>query len=222
MKNKRFTPYHYSSFITSSNKHIIFKDTINHWRKTACIQTTYTLTTTTQPQPHTMSIFSQMKRAHKHKEQGLKPVEQSHEKPSSYKHIPTHAASDAITGSPASWDAKERSKIREENRKRSAMAAAQAHAYHMNMPSAPQGGSGSSSVAYTSGEVTPMVPPPGAISWNVPNYSNPYSDEDPYTRPSSHKGKEVDRRGACYFDSPHGSPSSNKGSFQAAQTSAWI
>lgn len=169
-----------------------------------------------------MSIFSQMKRAHKHKEQSTKPVEQSYEKPNAYKHIPTHAASDAITGSPASWDAKERTKIREENRKRSAMAAAQAHAHHMNMSSASQGGSGSSSVAFTSGEDTPMIPTPGAISWSIPNYSSPYSEEDNYARPSSHKGKEVDRRGACYFDSPHESPSSNKGSFPAAQTSAWI
>ena len=169
-----------------------------------------------------MSIFSQMKRARQHKEQSPKPSERNDEKPIPYKHIPTHAASDAITGSPASWDAKERSKIREENRKRSAMAAAQAHAYHMNMPGAPQGGSGSSSNAFTSGDVTPMVPTPGTISWSMPNY-NRYSDEESYTQSHSLKGKEVDRRGACYFDIPPGSPSSSKGSFPAAdQASAWI
>ena len=67
-----------------------------------------------------MSIFSKIKgskqAAQKHKAaQASTPPTAA---PTPYRHIPTHAAFDALTGAPAGWKAEDRPAIQEANRKR--------------------------------------------------------------------------------------------------------
>ncbi|KAI9719628.1 MAG: hypothetical protein M1812_003399 [Candelaria pacifica] len=71
-----------------------------------------------------MSIFSKWRGAKKaaaeHKKtesKGEEPVQ----KPEKYKHIPTHAAIDALSGAPSTWKAEDRSKIQAQHKRRSAM-----------------------------------------------------------------------------------------------------
>ncbi|KAG0650556.1 hypothetical protein D0Z07_3268 [Hyphodiscus hymeniophilus] len=52
----------------------------------------------------------------KEKEKDAEPVK------AQYKHVPTHAAFDALSGSPASWSHGDRPKIREQNKRRSELA----------------------------------------------------------------------------------------------------
>jgi hypothetical protein len=70
-----------------------------------------------------MSVFSKIKlskkaaKQHKEKEKGkaAEPVK------TPYKHIPTHAAFDALSGAPSSWKHEDRPKIREQHKRRSKM-----------------------------------------------------------------------------------------------------
>lgn len=67
-----------------------------------------------------MSIFSKLrnakKAADKHK-QGTKPTEEP-KAVTPYKHVPTHAAIDALSGAPSSWQHADRASIRYQNDKR--------------------------------------------------------------------------------------------------------
>jgi len=74
-----------------------------------------------------MSIFSKIKNsknaAKKHKEKAAEKeaVEEVVAVKAPYKHIPTHAAVDALSGAPSTWKADDRSKIREHHKRRSQM-----------------------------------------------------------------------------------------------------
>ncbi|KAF7560514.1 hypothetical protein G7046_g3630 [Stylonectria norvegica] len=123
-----------------------------------------------------MSILSQIRGRKTPKESDNKSADKKKEDgpPAAYKHVPTHAASDAITGAPSGNRKQDKTKIREANRNRSAMAAAHSHAQHMGGMASPGSShnmhSGLSSVTWPSGGTTPM----------------------------SRKGKEVER--GSYFD----------------------
>ncbi|CAM1511616.1 Fc.00g091290.m01.CDS01 [Cosmosporella sp. VM-42] len=158
-----------------------------------------------------MSILSQIKKIRHHsKEHSSKETEQKKEASVPYKHTPTHAASDAIGSAPPSWRSNDRTKIREENRKRSAMAAAHSHAHHMNMPDSPTMGSGLSDF-YSSGDTTPTVSStPQNFGSPHPAHAMYYGSEEAYSQPASIKGKEADR---SYYDPLPISPPASKGGF---------
>jgi hypothetical protein len=74
-----------------------------------------------------MSVFSKIKQGRKAaKDHKAKKVEENkeNEQPVAkqpYKHIPTHAAVDALSGAPSSWKAEDRSKIKQHHQRRSQM-----------------------------------------------------------------------------------------------------
>lgn len=167
-----------------------------------------------------MSIFSHIRRSRQQaKDHNAKVAKQQEKEDDNipYRHVPTHAATDAIASAPPSMREADRPKIKEQNRRRSALVAAQG--LNVNLSQSHRvGGSSLSHVSFPSGEATPVVPRmPRAYSYN--GYSNErqglYSVPDvALSQPTSLKGKEVDR--TLYGGSPHISPSSSKGSFVVA------
>lgn len=104
-----------------------------------------------------MSIFNSIRKSrqqakdHMSKLAEQKKKEEDDKEP--YRHVPTHAASDAFAAAPPAWrETSDRPRIIEQNRRRSAMAAS---GHHMNMPSVPRVGSSLSYMSY---------PGPGAYS----------------------------------------------------------
>lgn len=166
-----------------------------------------------------MSIFSNLRKSrqqakeHKAKAAEQKKLDAQNAVP--YKHVPTHAASDAIASAPPAWrEAADRPRIVEQNRRRSAMAAA---GFSMNMPSSttlaalPRAPSSLSHVSYPSGEATPHVRVPRTYSYNS---IHPYGGnreviypmpEASASRPSSWKGKDVSRNSFSVYDVSGGS-----------------
>ncbi|KAL8729615.1 MAG: hypothetical protein Q9181_004939 [Wetmoreana brouardii] len=73
-----------------------------------------------------MSIFTKIKGAkkaadkHKHAKASEIPVEKK-DTPVPYRHIPTHAATDALTGAPSSWREEDRAAIKHQHKRRSMM-----------------------------------------------------------------------------------------------------
>ncbi|KAI9871084.1 MAG: hypothetical protein M1830_003327 [Pleopsidium flavum] len=73
-----------------------------------------------------MSIFSKIRGAKKaadeHKDaKAQNTVPEKTDKPVPYRHVPTHAAIDAISGAPSSWKAQDKSAIKAQHKRRSAM-----------------------------------------------------------------------------------------------------
>ncbi|RDA95024.1 hypothetical protein CP533_2127 [Ophiocordyceps camponoti-saundersi (nom. inval.)] len=121
-----------------------------------------------------MSIFSHIRRSRQQaKEHAAKLAEQDKKAQQTqppYRHVPTHAASDAFASAPPSWREQDRPRILEENRRRSALAAA---GHHMNMPGMPRvGASHLSLVSYPSGDVSPMVRLSRASSYAARRYAS--------------------------------------------------
>ncbi|KAL6797691.1 hypothetical protein GGI42DRAFT_355721 [Trichoderma sp. SZMC 28013] len=169
-----------------------------------------------------MSIFSRMRKSRQQaKEHNAKLAEQEKKEieKTPYKHVPTHAATDAIASAPPSWREDDRQKIQEQNRRRSAMAAS---GHHMNMPGAPRVGSSLSHVSYpTDKSVTPMVRLPRAYSYTgVSPYSAGYSRDIARSMPdvgsqftayaASAKGKEVVRVSVSGYNTSRTSPTSSQ------------
>ncbi|GAP83562.2 hypothetical protein SAMD00023353_0200620 [Rosellinia necatrix] len=108
-----------------------------------------------------------------------------------YKHVPTHAATDALATAPSSWKQDDRPRIREQNRKRSAMAANGAS------HGIPRVGSSLAYVSYPSVYANPVVPLPKNYSyssipgsWRERMASTPEASEEPdYFSHSRDKGK---------------------------------
>lgn len=170
-----------------------------------------------------MSIFSHIRRSRQQaKEHNARLAEQErkeHQKVP-YKHVPTHAASDAFASAPPSWRKADRQRIMEENRRRSAMAAS---GHHMNMPGVPRTGSSLSHVSYPGEDATPIVGVPRAYSYNgVAPYADRnrevvYSVSDIcYPQPTSFKGKDMVR--ALGHDGQRLSPTPSKGSLDCRRT----
>ena len=111
-----------------------------------------------------MSVFSKLKLSKKaakqHKGKGKEKEKQEEATPvkAPYKHIPTHAAFDALSGAPSHWKYDDRSKIKEQHRRRSQMAISRT-------------GSSLSATSYMNPSGTPsqMAPPPRNSSYNSYN-----------------------------------------------------
>ncbi|KOS18061.1 hypothetical protein ESCO_003158 [Escovopsis weberi] len=149
-----------------------------------------------------MSIFSRISKSRQQaKEHNAKLAEQQkkEEAKQPYRHVPTHAAADAIASAPPGWRESDRIRIREENHRRMTAMANQ----RMSMPgSMPRAGSNLSHVSFPADvHATPMVRVPRAQSYNGISFSRPLSSRQggspvPPSPSSSSKGKEVSRPGS--------------------------
>jgi len=96
-----------------------------------------------------MSVFSKIKlskrAAKEHKEKGKEKEREPAKVP--YKHIPTHAAFDALSGAPSSWKHEDRPKIKEQHKRRSQMDFSRT-------------ASAISTTSYMNAATTPHQPPP--------------------------------------------------------------
>ncbi|RYO87241.1 hypothetical protein DL766_008515 [Monosporascus sp. MC13-8B] len=102
-----------------------------------------------------MALFSVIKRGREQaKEQKAKDSAKAKEDvpKAPYKHVPTHAAVDAMSGAPNTFKDIDRAKILEQHRRRSAIAANSA-----SLRSYPRHGSSLSTVSYPSLQATPIV-----------------------------------------------------------------
>ncbi|KAI9832191.1 MAG: hypothetical protein M1819_004543 [Sarea resinae] len=71
-----------------------------------------------------MSIFSKIRGAKKAANEHKTKVQESDtvaDQPAPYRHVPTHAAVDALSGAPSSWKAEDRTQIKAQYQRRSAM-----------------------------------------------------------------------------------------------------
>jgi hypothetical protein len=170
-----------------------------------------------------MSVFSMLKRGRQAaKEHAAKQAEKQKreaEQPP-YKHVPRHAASDALAGGPATWREDDRPKIMEQNRRRSMMTANGLNMSGTSTPAHvgfPRVNSALSHVSYPAAYASPLVQMPRAYSYTSvqqPGWSH-HGGEVVYTpmeTPNvSVKGKEVER--VAMVDSGRASRTSSKGSF---------
>ncbi|KAI1779778.1 hypothetical protein F4818DRAFT_153067 [Hypoxylon cercidicola] len=141
-----------------------------------------------------MSVFSLIKRGRAQaKEHNAKKAEKAKEEAVKlpYKHVVTHAALDALSGTPSGWKHADRPKIMEQNKRRTAMVASEA-----NLAGMPRVGSSMSYVSYASVYATPVVPLPKNYSYgNIPSswreqLGGPQEGHDYFSQPKSAKGKE--------------------------------
>lgn len=137
-----------------------------------------------------MSVFSIMKKGRQQaKEQDAQATEKGKadvvKQP--YKHVPTHAAIDAMSGSPSSWRHQDRPKIMEQNRRRSAIAGSS-----LRSSGLPRVGSSLSHVSYPDVYNTPVVPLPKNYSFSsMPaTWRSNDSHMDYFSHGGSLKGKE--------------------------------
>ena len=158
-----------------------------------------------------MSVFSMMKRSRQaakdHRaDQAAKEKNEAAKPP--YKHVPKHAATDAMSGGPAGWRENDRQRILEQNRRRSAMTAS---GVGMLTPvhSMPRLHSTLSHVSYPAAYASPIVSLPRNYSygsmlpgWAPPGREMSYSPIDM----GSVKGKEIER----IMDSSRSSRSSSR------------
>ncbi|KAK1531164.1 hypothetical protein CPAR01_10813 [Colletotrichum paranaense] len=161
-----------------------------------------------------MAVFSLFKKSRQQaKEHKQKQAEKAAEAPKQpYKHIPTHAAIDALAGAPSAFKHEDRPRIMEQNRRRSAMAASGLS--RMPGPSLPRVSSSLSHVTYPSAHASPMGTMPRAYSysggpppmpyWQERNTNSIYGvpDGSRISLKGSLKGKEVDRSYASGRNSP--------------------
>ena len=103
-----------------------------------------------------------------------------------YKHVPKHAAIDAMSSAPSSCKDFDRAKIIEQHRRRSAMAAGAA-----SMKTAPRLGSSLSVVSYPSPRATAVISRSGSFN-SVPAYpyARPYTNTAYSNHSNGPKGKE--------------------------------
>ncbi|KAK3390515.1 hypothetical protein B0H63DRAFT_117833 [Podospora didyma] len=173
-----------------------------------------------------MSVFSFIKRGRQAaKEHSAKKAEQEKKEAEKtpYKHIPKHAAIDAVSGGPATWRDVDRQKIQEQNRRRSMMTANgvgmggmmtpvhSSHSVH-SMPGLPRLNSALSHVSYPSAYASPVVQIPRNYSYSgVPPGWTHQGGEITFNPIDmggmSTKGKEVER---VLMDSGRASRSSSK------------
>ncbi|KAI1210002.1 uncharacterized protein F4807DRAFT_81531 [Annulohypoxylon truncatum] len=129
-----------------------------------------------------MSVFSIIKRGRAQaKEHNAKQAEKAKEEAVKlpYRHVVTHAASDALSGAPSGWKHVDRPRIMEQNRRRTAIMA-----NNPNTAGLPRVGSSLSYVSYASVYGTPVVPLPKNYSYN--NVPTSWRDQ----LANSHEGPE--------------------------------
>ena len=149
-----------------------------------------------------MSVFSILRRGRQAaKEHNAKVAEQQKQEDAKapYRHVPTHAAVDALAGAPSSWKEEDRPRIMEQNRRRSEMVAA---GTGRGMPGLvtpvhaglPRVNSTLSHVSYPSAYASPVVHMPRNYSYHsvyLPRNDGVYSVAEGGS--VSSKGKEVER-----------------------------
>ncbi|KAK4236914.1 hypothetical protein C8A03DRAFT_35150 [Achaetomium macrosporum] len=164
-----------------------------------------------------MSVFSMIKRgrqaAKEHRAEQAKKEREEAQKPP-YKHIPKHAAIDALSGGPAGWREGDRRRIVEQNKRRSAMTTSGVGMSGFTTPvhaGMPRVQTALSHVSYPIASASPVVQLPRAYSYSSmpPGWTSharemSYSPIDMVT--TSLKGKEVER----VIDSSRTSRSSSK------------
>lgn len=153
--------------------------------------------------------------AKEHRAEQAKKAKEEAEKPP-YKHIPRHAAIDALSGGPAGWREQDRQRIVEQNRRRSAMTASGVGMSGMMTPvhaGMPRVASSLSHVSYPSTYASPIVQVPRTYSYSsMPPGWTHHGGEMSYNSidmasSMSLKGKEVER---IMLDSSRTSRSSSK------------
>lgn len=141
-----------------------------------------------------MSVFSVFKRSrqaakhHAAKEAELKKQEEAKKTP--YKHVPKHAALDALSCGPASCREEDRVRIQEENRRRNAMTASGTSTPTYN--GLPRAQSMLSTVSYPTMHANPIVHP-GTYSYSPAHPSRFQHGAIDVASSRTIKGKRVDR-----------------------------
>lgn len=144
-----------------------------------------------------MSVFSKIKHSRKAaKEHKVKSAEKEADKPITvpYKHIPTHAAIDALNGSPSSWKYEDLPKIKEHHKRRSQMAISRTHSML----------STTSYMNAAAGPSTSVPPLPRNISYNSHNSTWFNRDGDLYYSSENTHRKPKQSRHLSYQDSALG------------------
>ncbi|KAI1408819.1 hypothetical protein F5Y13DRAFT_98382 [Hypoxylon sp. FL1857] len=111
-----------------------------------------------------MSVFSMIKRGRQQaREHNAKRAEKEKEEAVKlpYKHVVTHAASDALSGVPSSWKHDDKHRIMEQNKRRTAIMDGET-----NMAGMPRVGSSLTYGSFASVYATPVVPLPRNYSYN--------------------------------------------------------
>ncbi|KAI0189028.1 hypothetical protein F4808DRAFT_48065 [Astrocystis sublimbata] len=154
-----------------------------------------------------MSVFSILKRGRAQaKEHSAKQAGKDKGQPEAvkapYKHVPTHAAIDALATAPSSWRGDDRSKIREQNRHRSARAAS-SYGHSRSNSALPRVGSNLTNVSYPSVYANPVVPLPHNYSYSsipslwrerMANTPGASDEADYFSHHRDPKGKGKDTR----------------------------
>lgn len=157
----------------------------------------------------TMSVFSKIRmskkaaKEHKDKEKTKEVAEQT--KPP-YKHTPTHAAVDALSGAPSTWKVEDLPKIKEQHKRRSQMRISRTASYISNVSHSTQYGAGAYSQQSDTGNMqAPALP--RSSSYASYNAGPAWFDRDNMEReryyPSESQGQK--RRKAARSHSYHDS-----------------
>lgn len=146
-----------------------------------------------------MSVFSKLKMSKKAaKEHKAKAAEKDKEPVITvpYKHVPTHAAVDALSGAPSSWKAEDRPKIKDHHHRRSQMAMSRTGSYlstvsYMNAATPTAGPSSA-----------PSLPRNSSYSSYNPTWFDRTGDLQGYIEPPAKRYRPT--RGHSYNDSGMG------------------
>jgi len=123
-----------------------------------------------------------------------------------YKHIPTHAAVDALSGAPSSWKHEDRPKIKEHHKRRSQMVISRT-------------GSSLSTVSYMNAAAGPSSIPPLPRNSSYNSYNPTWFDRGDYSNEMAHPQKrQKPSRGHSYHDSGIG-PSPLTSNMQSEEVS---
>jgi hypothetical protein len=124
-----------------------------------------------------------------------------------YKHVPTHAAVDALSGAPSSWKHEDRPKIKEHHKRRSQMVISRT-------------GSSLSTVSYMNAAAGPSSIPPLPRNSSYNSYNPTWFDRGDYSNESTHPQKrQKPSKGHSYHDSGIG-PSPLVSNLQSEGTSS--
>jgi hypothetical protein len=160
-----------------------------------------------------MSVFSKLamskkaaKEAKEHKIAEKQKEEVAAKIP--YKHVPTHAAVDALSGAPSTWKVEDRSKIKEHHKRRSQMVISRT-------------GSSLSTVSYMNAAAGPSSIPPLPRNSSYNSYNPTWFDRggDVYSGNEITQKRQKPSRGHSYHDSGIG-PSPLASNLQSEGTSS--
>lgn len=144
-----------------------------------------------------MSVFSKIRQSRKAaKEHKAKTAEKGKENEPvkvPYKHIPKHAAVDALSGAPSSWKHEDRSKIKQQHQRRSQMAMSRP-------PSTLSTISFANAAAGSSSSSMPALPRNSSYSSYNPTWFDRGGDAY-YSHPESAQRRPQKARGHSYQDS---------------------